>query len=552
MGNQQFGAVAGLWRKWLPAAKACRPLGDVADLLRGPEGVDPAWYRKTYPDIGPDMDPIEHYAHFGWREGRSPNQWFSSAWYVHNYPDVPAAGADPLRHFLREGRKQGRFAAPYEIWCPLAWLKGPGGVDADWYLERYPGLDRGIDAAAHYAEHGWREGKDPNPDFSTAWYLAANPDVAAVGINPLVHYLEHGRIERRRPKPTLLETLRVADWWIKLAPIAAAIFATAYQLEVSLLSLAPVLLLAWAALMPQAAYVALINDLTDRSEDLASGQRNGSLGRSPRAIALMLACCIVPGLLLAFYWRRDLALVGLYVAGWAAFAAYSLPPVRLKSREIWGAMADAAGAHLFPTLLGVLLVYRWQATAIDPVWFMAVAVWSFCYGLRGILWHQLIDRENDSKSGVRTFVQTHRVETLRLFAHLIFAVEIGALGCMLWLISNSLPIIFLALYLLVEWWCARLGAHPVILVPREGKATREGQHRLVLFQYYEFFLPLGLLLGSSLRHPADALIAILHVLIFSIGTLRRGVTSLIEPLARFYALLRAHVSMRVGPRRSLP
>src|SRR4051812_25457161 len=95
-------------------------------LLRGPDGVDPGWYRQTYPDIGPEIDAVDHYARAGWREGRSPSQWFSTTWYLHNNPDVLAAGTDPLLHFLREGRKQGRVSAPHEFGNPLAWLNGPG------------------------------------------------------------------------------------------------------------------------------------------------------------------------------------------------------------------------------------------------------------------------------------------------------------------------------------------------------------------------------------------------------------------------------------------
>ena len=35
--------------------------------------------------------------------------------------------------------------------------------------------------------------------FDPAYYLGANPDVAAVNIDPLMHYLERGCHERRDP-----------------------------------------------------------------------------------------------------------------------------------------------------------------------------------------------------------------------------------------------------------------------------------------------------------------------------------------------------------------
>jgi autotransporter-associated beta strand protein len=56
-----------------------------------------------------------------------------------------------------------------------------------------------IDADAHYAAYGWREGRDPNAAFSTEGYLAANPEVAAAGLDPLVHFAQAGWKDGRDP-----------------------------------------------------------------------------------------------------------------------------------------------------------------------------------------------------------------------------------------------------------------------------------------------------------------------------------------------------------------
>ena len=45
---------------------------------------------------------------------------------------------------------------------------------------------------------GWKEGRDPSAGFDTLGYLAVNPDVAAVQVNPLDHYLMHGIYEGRQ------------------------------------------------------------------------------------------------------------------------------------------------------------------------------------------------------------------------------------------------------------------------------------------------------------------------------------------------------------------
>lgn len=66
--------------------------------------------------------------------------------------------------------------------------------DAAFYLKTYPDVSEvGADPLDHFMTYGWREGRDPSPDFSVRAYLEAFPDVADTGLNPLVHWLTNGR-----------------------------------------------------------------------------------------------------------------------------------------------------------------------------------------------------------------------------------------------------------------------------------------------------------------------------------------------------------------------
>ena len=68
----------------------------------------------------------------------------------------------------------------------------------DWYLHRYPDVkNRKIDPAWHYCMFGWREGRQPCPDFDSVAYLQINSDVKDAGTNPLYHYERYGRGENR-------------------------------------------------------------------------------------------------------------------------------------------------------------------------------------------------------------------------------------------------------------------------------------------------------------------------------------------------------------------
>lgn len=72
-------------------------------------------------------------------------------------------------------------------------LRGERGVDRAWYLEKYQDVAAaGVDPVRHYMDYGWREGRDPRPDFSTRGYLAAHDEVARTAQNPFIHYLRHG------------------------------------------------------------------------------------------------------------------------------------------------------------------------------------------------------------------------------------------------------------------------------------------------------------------------------------------------------------------------
>lgn len=74
------------------------------------------------------------------------------------------------------------------------------GFDSQFYLAANPDVAAaGIDPRLHYDLFGFKEGRDPNAYFDTDGYLEAYEDVAAAGVNPLVHYLAFGAKEGRDP-----------------------------------------------------------------------------------------------------------------------------------------------------------------------------------------------------------------------------------------------------------------------------------------------------------------------------------------------------------------
>lgn len=95
---------------------------------------DGDWYRKTY-GYGKYLDAANHYLTVGWREGKDPSPFFSTADYLAKNSDVKAADMNPLLHFEKFGFRENRYRA--EIECALPKI-----------LERHPEcttkLDRGL------------------------------------------------------------------------------------------------------------------------------------------------------------------------------------------------------------------------------------------------------------------------------------------------------------------------------------------------------------------------------------------------------------------------
>ena len=72
-------------------------------------GFDPAFYLSAYPDVAAaGQDPLEHYLLAGRWEGRDPRAGFRAADYLEVNPDVAASGMDPFLHWLVAGRAEGR------------------------------------------------------------------------------------------------------------------------------------------------------------------------------------------------------------------------------------------------------------------------------------------------------------------------------------------------------------------------------------------------------------------------------------------------------------
>jgi len=90
---------------------------EVASISRS-SFFDANWYSSSYEKILPAIKEltrdalVKHYCTTGWHAGLNPSSTFDTSFYLNQYPDVAAAGINPLYHYIVQGMQEGRMGCP--------------------------------------------------------------------------------------------------------------------------------------------------------------------------------------------------------------------------------------------------------------------------------------------------------------------------------------------------------------------------------------------------------------------------------------------------------
>lgn len=309
----------------------------------------------------------------------------------------------------------------------------------------------------------------------------------------------------------VFNVIRSQEWWTyKLPPLLAIGYATSTLSSAPLYRISLQLLIILMSLVVGAVYVSVINDITDLEEDLASGKSNRIQHIPPRFRWLVPAACLLAGLIFEYHFYPDLLSCLLYLCSWIVFSLYSIKPFRLKNRGILGVFADACGSHFFTSLLMVSSVSYLTKQPVNWIWFVSVGVWSLCYGLRGILWHQFSDRDNDISVNLNTYASKIEPQLFVNRSRLIFAVELIAFCLMLYKLALPATIIGLALYLLLIFIRYKRYNGKIILI----LAMKEERFQILMADYYQLFFPLSILVYSFLLNNLNGIVLVIHLILF--------------------------------------
>jgi 4-hydroxybenzoate polyprenyltransferase len=310
---------------------------------------------------------------------------------------------------------------------------------------------------------------------------------------------------------TILNSFRTNEWWGNKIPGVLGIgYATSIKNDGLLMQLSPSILFVFVSIVVGAIYVSTINDLTDIDED----QRSGKLNRmskipSPFRWYIPIISALI-GIFFIFCFLPDTLSAILYLLPWLSFSLYSVRPVRLKQRGFWGVIADASGAHVFVSLLMVSYVTYVSGELLDVLWFCSIGLWSLFFGMRGILWHQFADRENDIKVKSTTFATGTTPEDFRISEKILFIIELAAFTLILINLSILTLYIFVLCYCVLAFTRYRiLGHRPVVILTTERSTSQ-----ILMLDLYQVFFPIGLLIHICIQQPEAWIILFVHLLFF--------------------------------------
>ncbi|MDB5116423.1 MAG: 4-hydroxybenzoate polyprenyltransferase [Mucilaginibacter sp.] len=322
----------------------------------------------------------------------------------------------------------------------------------------------------------------------------------------------------------LAQLTRSHEWWDHKTPqVLSLAYGTALLANTSLYTLlAPGFLMIFSSLIVMAIYASIINDFTDLEIDLACGKSN-MMQRLRPAIRLLLVLLSLGLVIIAaviFIYPNVYAVV-FYLLIALSISIYSFKPIRLKNRGIWGVISCSAAEHLFPTLFAIAIIAFYSNFKTPVIWLCAAGALSLIYGIRSILWHQFLDRDNDIQSGMHTYATSTDPGSFNNKALTIILIELLAMATALFLLKLALPLIFLLFYILFIILRKNLFHSKIIVII----SPKDEHFQILMLDYYAIFFPVSLLIYAAIKQPLAWVVLLVHLLLFHkmlIVTLKDG------------------------------
>ncbi len=156
-----------------------------------------------------------------------------------------------------------------------------------------------------------------------------------------------------------------------------------------------------------------------------------------------------------------------------------------------------------------------NSQSVDWYWFTSTGIWALCYGVRGILWHQFYDRDNDIQAGIKTFAVSVAPNNFKKKEVIILSIELIAIAVMLFNIHQLLPFLALFVYILVALSRSyKLKYTAVIII-----APEQRPYHIIMADFYQVYFPLSLLCVAALSNPYILIVLLIHLILFPMKTI---------------------------------
>lgn len=258
-----------------------------------------------------------------------------------------------------------------------------------------------------------------------------------------------------------------------------------------------------------------INDWFDRTKDRIAGKTNLFNGKKTAVGGFMLVSFIMaicPWGFLEGSWQIY-TLLGVQAG---MFVVYAAPPLRIKERGWLGIFTDSLYSSVVPALILLMAVklHCEQTLSID-LWELMLLVYFSLSGIRKIIAHQLLDADDDKKSGTQTLavqigtakldgINKRVVVLLELVSFTVMAVFIAPLS-----VKLALGIV---LFLILRLTFSPIGEGIIKYHPEGSKLVNRS-----LNASQEIDLPLLTLVVLGLMDRWYFLVLFVHLIIFLPG-----------------------------------
>ena len=314
---------------------------------------------------------------------------------------------------------------------------------------------------------------------------------------------------------------RPGNWFVsKIPPLLAIAYIDILRFGIAPEAAARLLVSALVSICCVAIYGHVVNDIFDLEADRLANKVNRLAAMRPARRLLLIAAFLLAGFLPALVTGYSIGAVSLLALNYLWPTIYSIPVPRLKERGLLGVACDALGSHITPTLF-ILALFAPAAPGGVTVTALVATLWAAALGLKGILHHQILDRDNDIRSGIVTFATKADLATLQRFLsrfNLWAELPVSALLALLVWPWYPLAIPAFVLYVAFEVVKYRLGFQFALTAdPAAARPSVPFTNEM----FYILWLPMAAALQLGLQGPGFFWIPLLHIIIFRQPLLRQ-------------------------------